>query len=77
MSQVPLALRARKGISLANRDRVRAIAAIDQNPAHAHVAHLGKGELGRADHSSASALPTPARFRPPGPPMFDFPRIAC
>jgi hypothetical protein len=25
---------------------------------------------------SASALPTPARFRRLGPPMFDFPRIA-
>ena len=25
---------------------------------------------------SASALPTPERFRPPGPPMFGFPKIA-
>lgn len=25
---------------------------------------------------SASALPTPARFRPLGPPMFDSPKIA-
>jgi hypothetical protein len=25
---------------------------------------------------SANALPIPARFPPPGPPMFDFPRIA-
>jgi hypothetical protein len=28
------------------------------------------------DHMSATALPTPARFRPPGPPMFDSPAIA-
>jgi hypothetical protein len=38
-----------------------------------------------ADHAEPAApsfmcsttLPTPARFRPLGPPMFDSPRIAC